>query len=852
MASYRIFPDRPLEDAQCDLLWQDNTSLEAAIGTFAQHVALSTHDSLQPNDALTMAIHAPWGCGKSSMLSIIGARILEVSKLTFGASKILVGWVEVPHRNPSGAPERDEGAEAYRLVSTAVLRTLLPVDLESAITALNRIDPSLGMHLLERASVAETQGTLEASVVQRLAANCILDAGLTDEAVQQLTSTAGHEGRCATVIMVDDVDRCSPSTAYQVLRATQKFNRVRGIFFCIAADRGALLEAVRTGYPDLGSPSYALEKYIHHSIDLPRISGSQITEMLLFLVKEWPELLELFTSGRELLTRAFSGSTPRAAKLWLNASLSELSIAGGGAVRGTDSAAIVDQLLQLKRLLIKYHLPGIYSAILGADRDEGSGELNRMRGVLQSIEIVCSDYAADGDLERLRFELNRIASRTPELSPIFEKIDGRAAMLLGTRPHHHKPTNSGVRREATGFAEGSTGDPQLPLEVGHSDDEPGNRARVELSPSDFSEFFNHGRVASLDDLKYELRRKYNSLQTALQTIGSSVEQDQVAVETARATAIDIWNYYEANRDAFETDRAFLAAILGDVGGTIGRLEPGAGIRFLETAIRYRGTDRTFRNNTYKLTELVVTSKRGDLADQSAQLLNELDGILNDPAETQAIASLRLSLAGEFGAETLGQDSQLTDALDSMEDHLRNAQVAITASATNWKMVYSNLASMLGTHDPKRLDQISQDVYQRAEPGEAKYQLLRYLADALAAGSDSASKRALDIYRYIIEEDREEFRGADIDSFAVRFNMAVLLYSLDFDEEAGELLFELYQHRRSRDIRELYGQYLNRARRPDLGSRAFDGHDIEEKVLLPSEQYLPPRFSLPSECWWERE
>ena len=262
---------------------------------------------------LTVGIHGDWGAGKSSILKMIEARLGSDAKVavlwfngwtfegfddaktvliestinellrqrsTFGkvkekASKLLrrVNWIKVLKR--SGG------------VASNVLTALLsPDQIETAVAALRALGQDVarveGTELTEKLeeisgflTPAEDEDNLPETIHQfREGFKDLLD----EAKVEQL------------VVLIDDLDRCLPTTAVQTLEAIRLFLFVPRSAFVIGADEAMIEYAVRQHFPELpvasGPLPYArnyLEKLIQVPFRIPAL-GAQETRIYVTLL----------------------------------------------------------------------------------------------------------------------------------------------------------------------------------------------------------------------------------------------------------------------------------------------------------------------------------------------------------------------------------------------------------------------------------------------------------------------------------------------------------------------------------------------------------------------------------------
>jgi formylglycine-generating enzyme required for sulfatase activity len=130
------------------------------------------------------------------------------------------------------------------------------------------------------------------------------------------------------VVFVDDLDRCLPEKAVDVLEAIKLFLDVPGCVFILALDREVIARGIETKYRSLGLPatgdkdeprrlsvldgSRYLEKIIHLPFQIPVIDGGDMKNFVQRLVADWPhgECPRVFAEGL--------GGNPRQVKRTIN------------------------------------------------------------------------------------------------------------------------------------------------------------------------------------------------------------------------------------------------------------------------------------------------------------------------------------------------------------------------------------------------------------------------------------------------------------------------------------------------------------------------------------------------------
>jgi formylglycine-generating enzyme required for sulfatase activity len=133
--------------------------------------------------------------------------------------------------------------------------------------------------------------------------------GLTELVREHVRSKGG-----VLVAFVDDLDRCLPERALEVLEAIKLFLDVPGCLFILGLDREAVIEAVQERYRDEVKAQQYLEKIIQLPFLLPPIEADDMAEFVESLVPALPgRCRQVFTLALE--------PNPRLVKRSINAFL---------------------------------------------------------------------------------------------------------------------------------------------------------------------------------------------------------------------------------------------------------------------------------------------------------------------------------------------------------------------------------------------------------------------------------------------------------------------------------------------------------------------------------------------------
>ena len=212
-----------------------------------------------------MAVDAPWGGGKTTFLNI-WSRYLHnhnFSIIEFNAWKEdfskdpfvalcaeLTGSINVkesPHLASKIDEVKEKGQVIFKHISSNLFRrmTLELVDLNGIAAALEEqaTETQIGKRLVE---YREAKDALEAF----------------KRALQDMANELA--GELPLVVMIDELDRCRPSYAIELLETAKHLFAVDGIVFVLAVNRAELAHAVKGLYGN----SFNAEGYLRRFFDL--------------------------------------------------------------------------------------------------------------------------------------------------------------------------------------------------------------------------------------------------------------------------------------------------------------------------------------------------------------------------------------------------------------------------------------------------------------------------------------------------------------------------------------------------------------------------------------------------------
>ncbi len=191
-----------------------------------------------------------------------------------------------------------------------------------------------------------------------------------EEAVRLVLRGEGSEFRGRLVVFVDDLDRCLPEKAVEILEAIKLFLDVPGTVFVIGMDRevirrgiethyGALLRsAVRSDTPPIDGDRY-LEKIIQIPFNVPPLDVDARQDFISFLEEDLPQEFRLDDVTRQVIARGVF-PTPRQAKRVLNIFNLLRQIVRNQVKQGAIEKDATSWPLLAKAVLIQTQWPEVY------------------------------------------------------------------------------------------------------------------------------------------------------------------------------------------------------------------------------------------------------------------------------------------------------------------------------------------------------------------------------------------------------------------------------------------------------------------------------------------------------------
>lgn len=264
----------------------------------------------------TVGLYGPWGTGKSSILSALkielGKAFLESTVVEFDAWRHeragnllapLLWAVKNEFDKKQDAPGKASTKKSAKEVAARIGNLLGGFELGLFGVVNFRIPTASEAGHTESPSGGHTPVDNYMQMYAKL-----LEIG---------NALSGDE---RVVVLIDDLDRCSPERVVQVIEAIRLLMDIDGFVFVLAIDYDVLIDAVSEKYPHVDAHRF-IEKIIQVPFRIPNLKVAD--DLLPSIVPNWIAIKEVWFDGVEdnlikKLIRTALRSNPRQTKRMLN------------------------------------------------------------------------------------------------------------------------------------------------------------------------------------------------------------------------------------------------------------------------------------------------------------------------------------------------------------------------------------------------------------------------------------------------------------------------------------------------------------------------------------------------------
>ena len=257
----------------------------------AEHAVVLTQLLRSIDEPFVLAIDASWGMGKTTFIKMWAAalKLQGFHYLSFNAwesdfvddplipfiGEIQTG-IDISTLDGNLQDRAKECLEKVKKLSGAVAKRLLPVAVKIA---------TAGVLDLDKLSEEAIAGAVEKFVKEKIDKygedkELLEEFRKNLEVFTRLVSSEDAEGKRPLVFFIDELDRCRPTYAVQLLERLKHLFNVTGIVFVLALDREQILHSVRSLYGQGMDAHGYLKRFIDLEYRLPQPSGMQFTTYL--------------------------------------------------------------------------------------------------------------------------------------------------------------------------------------------------------------------------------------------------------------------------------------------------------------------------------------------------------------------------------------------------------------------------------------------------------------------------------------------------------------------------------------------------------------------------------------------
>jgi predicted KAP-like P-loop ATPase len=260
----RYFNDSPIETPEDD---------RYGVTPFAKSLSKSVLGIKRPVGT-AVALHGPWGSGKSSAVNLIRTALREENDDRLTVIDFRCWWYR--------------GEEALALAFLQELHSAIATSLGAKVKDLI---PSLGKRLLQAGPVLGTiisvaSGTPWAALIpgaSKFASTFFSESKTVEQLFQELSKILQDQDR-RFLFIIDDIDRLSPDEALAIFRLVKSVGHLPNVMYLLVFDRELAEAAVLKQFPTEGP--HFLEKIVQAGFELPSPLKTDLNNAVLTSVDE--------------------------------------------------------------------------------------------------------------------------------------------------------------------------------------------------------------------------------------------------------------------------------------------------------------------------------------------------------------------------------------------------------------------------------------------------------------------------------------------------------------------------------------------------------------------------------------
>lgn len=254
----------------------------------------------QNNTPTTVGVFGLWGAGKSTLLNLIDKKLKFYQENDNTIVININAWIFEGYEDAKialmqsllGELEKNKKTNTFK---ENIKNLIKRIDfLKIASSAINTGISIAGTTLTGNPGIVAMSVARDAKDIVNFASD-VKDSIKSEKVVENIRNfkiefeSLLQESNVNIVVIVDDLDRCSPERIIETLEAIKLFLSVRNTSFIIAADDNVIKYAIKKKYPKMEGMEVELseeyiEKIIQIPIFIPDLSTKDIENYLLLLV----------------------------------------------------------------------------------------------------------------------------------------------------------------------------------------------------------------------------------------------------------------------------------------------------------------------------------------------------------------------------------------------------------------------------------------------------------------------------------------------------------------------------------------------------------------------------------------
>jgi len=375
-----------------------------------------------------IALDGPWGTGKSTFVRMLDAHLTEEKFQCVNFNAWEVDYVTDPLVAMVSAIDQitvaGQGAATFKEHLKTVRKVTALVAKRGAVAALKAVTVgALNLDAEVEAATAEFAAESFSDVVasfQKEKELLVQFRSELEQAIRQLPENGKQE---TLVFFVDELDRCRPTFAVELLERVKHLFSLQNMIFVLAIDKSQLEASVAAIYGNKINAAEYLRRFIDIDFSIPQVQGTKFIEGLitsfkldeLFAKRTHAELASdrsQFTQFFTLLADVFQLSLRARERCFTRMRL---------VIEQTPTDHYLDPILVALLVILRAKEPQIYAALVGGELSANDvmqhlmGRPNGRALVESRPGLMLEAYLMAADPNR-----NRVTDRQIELKKIVE------------------------------------------------------------------------------------------------------------------------------------------------------------------------------------------------------------------------------------------------------------------------------------------------------------------------------------------------------------------------------------------------------------------------------------------------